>query len=449
MATARLDATYLIAGLVLDRRSREGVAGVQVEARDRDERFHDMLGQTFTDERGAFAIGFEPQDFGDHGPDHGPDLFFRLSIDGVLVKDTLPEALHNVQPGRTTVTLELDRPTLPDAKPDRVGVDQLVKVVDWWRASDFKGVAREGQGRLGTVAALLGSQASKQFKAWNFAPVTPSATRENAIVGQPLQQASSALAQQQVEVAEVRTVDASSRKVLRSLTDVPLTLKANDRVVLYQEDGVVKYYTHVPETKAASIDQQAVASLDADVQQLKRQALDQQALQGELGRLREADAAQDQRIADSHQALRERGATVDELQRELQQLRQNNAEKDALLAQLRGDLGTLRTAHDNLASRVAITRLERLEEQVRVLVRGQGPQGVASAEPATPGPAAVQEPPTLPRPAPAAAPGPATEEADTPGPARPEKAAPAAEAAKSGRAAKSGKAGPAKPRRPG
>ena len=53
MATARLDATYLIAGLVLDRRTREGVAGVQVEARDRDERFHDMLGQTFTDERGA------------------------------------------------------------------------------------------------------------------------------------------------------------------------------------------------------------------------------------------------------------------------------------------------------------------------------------------------------------------------------------------------------------
>ena len=407
MATARLDATYLIAGLVLDRRTREGVAGVQVEARDRDERFHDMLGQTFTDERGAFAIGFEPEDFGDHGPDHGPDLFFRLSIDGVLVKDTLPEALHNVQPGRTTVTLELDRPTLPDAKPDRVGVDQLVKVVDWWRASDFKGVAREGQGRLGTVAALLGGQASKQFKAWNFAPVTPSATRENTIVGQPLQQASSALAQQQVEVAEVRTVDASSRGVLRSLTDVPLTLKANDRVVLYQEDGVVKYYTRVPQTKVASIDQQAVATLDADVQQLKRQALDQQALQGELGRLREADAAQDQRIADSHQALRERGATVDELQRELQQLRQNNAEKDALLTQLRGDLGTLRTAHDNLASRVAISRLERLEEQVRVLVRAQGPQAVAPPEAHTPEAAAPGDAPgvapQIAPPAPAAA----------------------------------------------
>ena len=308
----RNEATYQVVGQVIEKRTRRGIAGVAVEARDRDTRYHDMLGQTHTDEQGGFRIGFEPEDFGDFAPDHAPDLFFRLSIDGEQVLDTMDRTMENLAPGRTSVTLELDRQALPEPKADRVGVAQLVKAVDWLRTSDFKGVLREGQGKAGTLGGVLGTQAARLFKAWDFAPVRPSGTQEAAIVGQPLQQAQSALAVQRVTVAEVREVDKRSTAVLRTLGDVPLTLKAGDRVVLYQEGGIVKYYTREAQKNAATIDQQAVAGLGAEVQQLKTQALEVETLRGAVDGLRSAGAAQEQRVAEDAATLRARSLEVDQ-----------------------------------------------------------------------------------------------------------------------------------------
>lgn len=381
MVTLRTDATYLILGLVVDKRTRQGIAGVQVEVRERDTRYHDILGQTVTDERGAFTIGFEPEDFGDYAPDAAPDVFFRLAIDGALVLDTQAQTMVNLQRGRTSVTLELERGTLEPAKPDRVSLPQMVKMLDWWQASDFKGVAREAGGKLGTLSSLLGERTARKLQAWDFAPVRPPATAENTVVGQAPQAAQSALAQQQVAVAEVRTVDASTRSVLRSLGDVPLALQAGDRVVLYQEDGKVRYYTRVPAEAAASIDQQTVAGLQADVGQLKAQALEVDTLRGAVTELRSTDAAQQQVLDADAQALRERSAELEAVKLELQQLRQSHAEKDVQIGKLTSDLVTLRKAQDNLAARLPLARLDALEQQLAGLGRVAGPVRAAPATP--------------------------------------------------------------------
>lgn len=399
MATTHDDltqATYLVNGLVVDRISREPVANAQVELRERDTHYHDILGQTVTNPQGGFTVAFEPEDWGDAKRERAPDLFFRVFIDGQEVLNTIEQPMMNVPPGRINVTLELERPVLPRAAPDRVSVEQLIKAADWWQESDFKGVAREAGGKLGLVGQLLGKRASSKLASWDFEPVRPSATKDEAVVGQTVQQAQSALAAQQVSVAEVKPAQTSGRQLLRTLPDVPLRLRANDRVVLHEENGVVRYYTLVPDKPAANIDQQAVAALEGDVQQLKSQTLELDTLRGAVAELRSGSEAQQQRIAEESEVLRQRTEEVAALRRELALLREVNAEKDVQIGRLRGDVDLLRTSQDSLVSRLPISRLEALERDVALVLRPRGgtrpptaaPGGAANEHPAEAQPAA-------------------------------------------------------------
>lgn len=383
MATivTRTDPTYLIVGLVVDRRTRAGLGGVQVEAWDLDTRYHDMLGQVASDEQGEFRVGFEPDYFGDFAPDRSPDLFFRVFIDGALVLSTQNTPRMNVARGRTQVTLEVDRPELPAAKADRINVEQSIKAIDWWRASDFRGVFREGGGKLATLGGVLGTNASRKLSSWDFEPVRGSGAQEKAVVQQSVTAATSALATQQVQVAEVREVDKSTRSTLKSLADTPLVLQRGDRVTLYQENGVVKYYTRVPAQSTSSIDQQAVARIDADVQLLKTQAQDVEGLKAAVGELKSADSAVERKLSDETGGLRERIGEVESLRRELVQLRQAQVERETEFTRLQRDLVALRTAQDGLSARLPAQRLEALELQLGLVHRPRAAQPAKAQAP--------------------------------------------------------------------
>jgi hypothetical protein len=401
MVTTRipdLDAPWLVVGQLVDKRTRQGIAGALVEVRELDTRYDDMLGQPITGEQGEFLCGFSAEDWGDHAPDAAPDLYFLVYVDGVLALDTKTTPMRNVPRGRITVTLELERGTLPEAKPDRVSVEQMFRFADWWRASDFRGVFGEGRSKLSTLTGAVAQPLSRRFKAWDFEPLRPAPAKENTIVAQPVLQAQSALAAQQVQVAEVRTADAKATARLSLLAKAPLALKAGDRVVLYQEDGVVRYYARAEEPAAASIDQQAVATLDQEVKALQTQAAGVDTLRAEVADLRTADQASAERLEASRQALEASQAELTTLKRELQALRQLSAEKDQLVTQMRTDLVALRGAQDQLAARLPMQRLEVLEQQVRLIgvqPRAAPAPRAASAKPAaTPKPRGARKRPT-------------------------------------------------------
>jgi hypothetical protein len=370
---------YAIRGVVVDRATQRGVRGVKVEAWDRDTRYHDLLGQVLTDEDGRFTIGYDGVFFGDFAPDRSPDVFFKVYLDGRLVLDTFEQTRMNVRPGSMEVRLELDMPQLQPQGRDRITAEQTMKAVDWWRASDFRGVARESGDKVKTVGSLLGGLAGRSLEKFDWEPVRPKGAREKENVNQDLNQAQRAQALQHVEVTEVKTVSGGTRDNLRLLKDYPVALKAGDRVTLYEEGGVVKYYTRVPAVETGQVDGETVARIDGDVQSLKAQIRGVDTLRTEVDNLKSADSTVDQRLAETTATARAGDEEVKRLKRELNEVRQAAASKDAEIVQLRSDLVAVRTATDNLAGRIPLSRLEALELEVRRL-RGPTPPGGAAAK---------------------------------------------------------------------
>jgi hypothetical protein len=54
---------FRISGRVIDRKTRRGIAGLRVEAWDKDLIFHDLIGSAVTDAQGAFRIEFDESYF--------------------------------------------------------------------------------------------------------------------------------------------------------------------------------------------------------------------------------------------------------------------------------------------------------------------------------------------------------------------------------------------------
>ncbi|MGH7620527.1 MAG: hypothetical protein ACREPM_25205, partial [Gemmatimonadaceae bacterium] len=214
---------YIIIGVVVDRATQRGVLGLRVDTWDRDTRYHDLLGQAITDEDGAFTVAFDSDYFGDYAPDTAPDTFFRVFRDGVQILTTFDKPMHNMQAGTTRVRLEVDLPQAPVGGKDRVTAEQTIKAVDWWRASDFRGVVRQARDKTLTVSKLFGSLASDSIKNFDFKPVRPTGAQERDIVGQDQDSARRALAAQSVQVTDVQPVSSLSPGAeIKSVAQYPL-----------------------------------------------------------------------------------------------------------------------------------------------------------------------------------------------------------------------------------
>jgi hypothetical protein len=348
----RLDREYVLDGVVRDRTTRRGVSGVVVEAWDRDTQYHDMLGQATTDLDGRFVIAFDSAYFGNAAPDHGADVFFRLYLDDREVLTTFDRPLHNLQKGTRAITLEIDLPQVPSGK-DRVTTEQAIKAVDWWRASDFRGVAMQGSDKARTVSRMLGALVGDSFRSFDFAPVQPRGTREREVVNQPADAARVALIQQHVEVSEVKPVSTlDARAKLRTLAAYPLALKAGDRVTLYDENGVVRYYTR-DAAPAATADQETVTRIDDDLQAIKTQVAGIVELRTEVENARTAAAEVAARATEEQARTAAQAKTLERLQAQLDEVQRVSAAKDAQIAKLQSDLSLVTKAQDTLAARLS------------------------------------------------------------------------------------------------
>ncbi|MBP6750855.1 MAG: hypothetical protein KA144_14565, partial [Xanthomonadaceae bacterium] len=169
---------------------------------------------------------------------------------------------------------------------------------------------------------------------------------------------------------------------LMNLRDYPLALRSGDKVTLYEENGVVKYYTLTPKTKAAGVDAAKVVSIEEDVQAVKAQLREVETIRVEMDRIKETSQAAGQTLGEGSKDIQAQAAEISKLQTELASLRKNTAAKDAEIAKLRTDLDAVRTAQTNLTTNIPLSRLEALEKEiVRLRV---APERIVRDAPAAP-----------------------------------------------------------------
>lgn len=314
-------ADFEIVGTVVQRGTRKGVQGIRVEAWDRDTRFHDMLGSTVTDGAGRFRIRFTDDYFGDYAGDRLPDVFYRVFRDETLILSTQDHPSENEPGPRITVTLEIDPLVERKVADDRISAKTAINAINFLHQSDFRGIGRDAGDRVKLAGSFIGRALVNGFKEWNWKPVGPSSLKQSDVVNRDTQTAQAALAAQNVTVERVEPYNPTlNRDSARQFTALPTRLAPGDRVVLYEEDGTVRYYSLVKTEPAATIDQAEVSKISSDM--------------------------------------------IDRLTAGLADMRAELAQRDQTIAGLQAELTTVKASQDRITQTDLLQRLDRLESRV-------------------------------------------------------------------------------------
>src|SRR5215213_9042516 len=100
--------TFKITGRIVDRATKNGGAGLRVEAWDKELRAKEVVGSAVADPQGVFRIEFEEPRFRKLFPDRKPQLFFKVFRDGVLLHRSDGSVVWTEERGENEIVIEGD-----------------------------------------------------------------------------------------------------------------------------------------------------------------------------------------------------------------------------------------------------------------------------------------------------------------------------------------------------
>lgn len=401
--------TFRIVGQVTDENTKKGVPGLRVEAWNRDGTDHAVLGSGSTDEQGHFAIAASADPAGAVG---GllPAVLKVLDGDKSL-PTTGPSAIPDLFSQSSLISLQVQMPVHETERVDRISVPQLLSAVDFIRLSDFSGIFQEGKDRTFAAGNLFIDTLKRTLSQIELEPLQAPSVRNRDVLYQDPTTATQRLGAQGIAVEEVKPY----RKDFESFGTIPslaANLKKGDRVQLYEEDGVVKAYGVARSSKR--VDPGTVNQIGDNLKKVQAEATTNTAAVNQMGDdLKKVQAAADANVtavnqmadslkkmrADSEAntvAVKQIGDNLKKVQadadarttamtqmtndlrkmqtdasasaRQVDDLRAQLAQRDATIADLRGELGRVQKSFTDLtAQQVKPERLAAIEEALRKL----------------------------------------------------------------------------------
>ena len=302
---------FRVIGQVIDRQSKQGIRGLRVEAWDKDQKYHDLLGVGVTDRSGHFLISFDQTYFREYAPEKYPDLFFRIYLSQRLLKSTEDSVIWNVRQD-TEVTIAIDMPTATPAGKDRVSARQVFKAADFVQRSDFRGLWKETGDKGGAAVGFLTDMVVNTISKVDVEPIKVGDHKTSDVINQDVASASRNLEKQKITVNEVKPYQPGlNAQSFKNVAALPVTLKPGQQVNLYveEENG------EKPPRKPSDVHPQKVIRLENELETVKKKSAEKD--------LQIAELEKEVKSINSRQTRMEKtvtGDTIAELQEQLKEL---------------------------------------------------------------------------------------------------------------------------------
>ena len=202
-----------------------------------------QLGTAKTNVNGRFQISLSADKINLESP---PDIFFNVyDVDGKTLLDQTYDYVAWNASTQDDVTITLYKPTVQQLTPDKLTVTQGLAISKFLAQSDFNGVITQVKSQVGTTFGVLGDSIVNSITKINLTPLSVP-VQSNSIVNNDVATATRHLTDQDIQYTVMDYNPALNKDLITSVTGYATVLKPGQTVNLYQQDGVVKYYSVVP-----------------------------------------------------------------------------------------------------------------------------------------------------------------------------------------------------------